>query len=64
MTAISESAYKLPFGISSAPKLFLKHTSKLLEVLEGVVCHDMDDVVVAARDVEQHARPQKFHRDD
>ena len=44
---------KLPFGISSAPELFQKRMSKLLEGLEGVVCH-MDDVLVVGRDQEQH----------
>ena len=44
---------KLPFGISSAPELFQKRMGKLLEGLEGVVCH-MDDVLVVGKDVEQH----------
>ena len=36
---------KLPFGISSAPELFQKRMSKLLEGLDGVVCL-MDDVLI------------------
>ena len=44
---------KLPFGISSAPELFQKRMTKLLEGLEGVVCH-MDDVLVVGKDQEQH----------
>ena len=44
---------KLPFGISSAPELFQKRMGKILEGLEGVVCH-MDDVLVAGKDQEQH----------
>ena len=44
---------KPPFGISSAPELFQKRMGKLLEDLEGVVCH-MDDVLVVGKDVEQH----------
>ena len=41
---------KLQFGISSAPKIFQKRMSKLLE---GVVCH-MDDIPVVGVDQEQH----------
>ena len=44
---------KLPFGTSSAPELLQKRMSKLLEGLEGVVCH-MDDVLVVGRDQKQH----------
>lgn len=44
---------KLPFGISSAPELFQKCMSKLLEGLEDVVYH-MDDMLVVGKDQEQH----------
>lgn len=44
---------KLPFGISSAPELFQKRMNKVLEGLEGVVCH-MDDVLVVGKDQAQH----------
>ena len=40
---------KLPFGISSAPELFQKRMSKILEGLDGVVCL-MDDVLVFGKD--------------
>ena len=43
----------LPFGISSVPELFQKRMIKLLEGLEGVVCH-MDDMLVVGKDGEQH----------
>ena len=36
---------KLPFGISSAPELFQSRMNKILEGLQGVVCH-MDDVLI------------------
>ena len=36
---------KLPFGLSSAPELFQKRMSKLLEGMEGVVCL-IDDVLI------------------
>ena len=36
---------KLPFGISSAPELFQKRMKKILEGLEGTVCH-VDDILV------------------
>ena len=44
---------KLPFGISSAPELFQKRMSKLLEGLDGVVCL-MDDVLIFGRDQQEH----------
>ena len=44
---------KLPFGISSAPELFQKRMSKILEGLEGVVCL-MDDVLIFGKDKEEH----------
>ena len=44
---------KLPFGISSAPELFQKRMSKILEGLEGVVCQ-IDDVLVYGKDQAEH----------
>ena len=44
---------RLPFGISSAPEVFQRTMSHILEGLEGVVCH-MDDVLV-------HAPTQNLH---
>ena len=37
---------KLPFGISSAPKLFHRRMNNLLEGLDGVLCHMDDDVLI------------------
>ena len=36
---------KLPFGISSAPELFQKRMTQILEGLDGVVCQ-IDDVLI------------------
>ena len=44
---------KLPFGISSAPELFQKRMSRLLEGLEGVVCL-MDDVLIFGSNEREH----------
>ena len=44
---------KLPFGISSAPELFQKRMSILLEGLDGVVCL-MDDVLVVGKNQHEH----------
>ena len=44
---------KLPFGISSAPKLFQKRMGKILNGLEGVVCQ-MDDVLVFGHTTAEH----------
>ena len=44
---------KLPFGISSAPELFQKRMSKILDGLEGVICL-MDDVLVFGKDQGEH----------
>ena len=35
----------LPFGISSAPEVFQRTMSRILEGLEGVICH-MDDILI------------------
>ena len=44
---------KLPFGIASAPEVFQRRMSKILDGLEGILCH-MDDVLVFGRDQEEH----------
>ena len=44
---------KLPFGISSAPELFQRRMSQILEGLEGVLCQ-MDDVLIFGCDKAQH----------
>ena len=44
---------RLPFGISSAPKIFQREMQKLLVDLEGVICH-MDDILVHGSTQEQH----------
>ena len=44
---------KLPFGIASAPELFQKQMSKILEGLDGVVCL-MDDVLVIGKERNEH----------
>ena len=44
---------RLPFGISSAPEIFHRHMSQMLEGMEGVVCH-MDDILVHGTDQIQH----------
>ena len=43
----------LPFGISSAPEIFQRTMSQILENMEGVVCH-MDDLLVHGKDSEEH----------
>ena len=44
---------KLPFGISSAPELFQKRMKRIMEGLEGTVCH-MDDILVFGADQVEH----------
>ena len=44
---------QLPFGISSAPEIFQRTMSSILEGLEGVICH-MDDVLNHGVDVSEH----------
>ena len=44
---------KLPFGIASAPELFQKQMSKILEGLDGVVCL-MDGVLVIGKERNEH----------
>ena len=45
---------KLPFGIRSAPEVYQKRMSQILEGLEGVLCL-IDDVLVFANTEEQHS---------
>ena len=44
---------RCPYGISSAPEYFQKQMDRILEGLEGVVCH-MDDILVAGRNRSEH----------
>ena len=44
---------KLPFGISSAPEVFQKQMSNILEGLPGVLCH-LDDILVNDKNIEEH----------
>ena len=44
---------RLPFGISSAPEIFQREMSKILDNTEGVICH-MDDILVHAKTLEDH----------
>ena len=50
---------KLPFGISSAPELFQSRMNRLLEGLDGVLCH-MDDVLIFASSEAEHATRLKL----
>ena len=44
---------RLPFGISSAPEIFQRAMSRILEGLDGTVCH-MDDILI-------HGETQELH---
>ena len=44
---------RLPFGVSSAPEIFQRAMSRLLEGVPGVVCH-MDDILVHGKDLHTH----------
>ena len=44
---------RLPFGIASAPEVFQKTMSSILEGLDGVICH-MDDVLIHGQNQEEH----------
>ena len=46
---------KLPVGITSAPELFQKRMSKILEGLEGCVCL-IDEVLIHGKNYEEHER--------
>ena len=54
----SEGRYcfnRLPFGISSAPEIFQRLMSQMLEGLDGVICH-MDDILIHGTSQDQHDR--------
>jgi len=54
ITPYSQFCYnKLPFGISSAPKVFQQQMSDILSDLSGVLCH-IDDIVVFGSTPEEH----------
>ena len=44
---------RLPFGISSAPEIFQRMMSQLLDGLDGCICH-MDDVLIHGRSPAEH----------
>ena len=44
---------KLPFGIASAPELFQKRMTQILEGIEGCVCL-IDDVLIYGKDKTEH----------
>ena len=44
---------RLPFGISSAPEVFQRAMSRILDGIPGVVCH-MDDVLIHAPNKAEH----------
>ena len=44
---------KLPFGISSAPKLYQHRMSQILLGIDGVLCH-IDDVLIYGSTTEEH----------
>ena len=46
---------RLPFGISSAPEIFQRTLSRILEGLEGTICQ-MDDVLIHRIDQPEHDR--------
>ena len=46
---------RLPFGISSAPEIFQRTMSRLLEGLEGTLCQ-MDEVLIHGADQPEHDR--------
>ena len=43
----------LPFGVASAPEVFLNMRYKVLQVLEGVLCY-MDNILVGSEDERSH----------
>ncbi len=44
---------RLPFGISSAPEVFQRQMSKILDGLDGVICQ-MDDILIHGATQEEH----------
>ena len=45
--------HRLPFGITSAPELFQRRMSEILQGLDGVVCL-IDDILVYGKNQEEH----------
>ena len=46
---------RLPFGISSAPEIFQRMMSNVLDGLDSVICH-MDDILIHSATQEEHNR--------
>ena len=46
---------RLPFGISSAPEIFQRTLSRILEDLDGTICQ-MDDILVHGIDQSEYDR--------
>ncbi|XP_064469866.1 uncharacterized protein K02A2.6-like [Ornithodoros turicata] len=44
---------RLPFGIATAPEFFQREMLRILQGLEGTVCH-MDDVLIFGRNEDEH----------
>ena len=44
---------RLPFGITSAPEIFMRKMSQLFEGVEGVFCY-MDDILIYGKDMKEH----------
>ena len=44
---------RLPFGISSAPEIFQRTMSEILDGLEGTICH-MDDILIFGTTAKEH----------
>ena len=44
---------RLPFGISSAPEIFQRAMSRMLEGLDGITCH-MDDILIQGATQSEH----------
>lgn len=46
---------RLPFGISTAPEFFQREMLRILEGLDGQICH-MDDILIFGNDEQDHDR--------
>ena len=44
---------RVPFGISSAPEIFMRVVSEILQVIEGVICY-FDDILCYSKTKEEH----------
>lgn len=44
---------RLPFGLTSAPEVFQRQISQLLEGLDGVICH-FDDIIIYGKNMTEH----------